>query len=146
MARGKCRRRVAGAPVFKMFKPMGIPAADLDEIVLTVDELEAIRLADLEGFYQEDAATRMNVSRQTFGRIIESARHKTARVLVEGLALRIEGGEVEMLNSQPLSCDQQCQHVWNEPHGTGRAAACPACKRIDGPPLAGSDDAVKRKG
>jgi hypothetical protein len=51
---------------------------------------------------------------------------------------------VEMLNSQPFQCDQ-CQHSWNESHGTGRATACPACKRIDGPPRTGSDEAVKRK-
>ncbi len=60
--------------------------------MLSIDEFEAIRLADLEGLYQEQAAERMNVSRQTFGRIIESARRKVAQVLAGGLALRIEGG------------------------------------------------------
>ena len=61
-----------------------------------MDEFEAIRLADLEGLYQEQAAERMNVSRQTFGRIVEAARRKVAQALFDGLALRIEGGEVEM--------------------------------------------------
>ena len=51
------------------------------EVLLTLDEYEAIRLADLEGLYQEQAATRMNVSRQTFGRIVEAARRKVADVL-----------------------------------------------------------------
>lgn len=76
------------------FKPRGIPASLLEEVVLNLDEFEAIRLADLEGLYQEDGAKRMNISRQTFGRIIESAHKKIADVLMNGKALKIEGGEV----------------------------------------------------
>jgi predicted DNA-binding protein (UPF0251 family) len=75
---------------------VGVPISILEEIVLLMDEFEAIRLADLEGLYQEQAAERMNVSRQTFGRIVEAARRKVAKALSDGLALRIEGGEVEM--------------------------------------------------
>jgi len=67
---------------------------DLEEIVLNLDEFEAIRLADYEQLYQEDAATKMNISRQTFGRIIEAAHKKIADVLMNGKALKIEGGEV----------------------------------------------------
>lgn len=63
---------------------------ELQEVILDADELEAIRLADLEGMYQEDAATAMGVSRQTFGRIVSSARKKVAEGLVHGKALRIE--------------------------------------------------------
>ncbi len=63
---------------------------ELQEVILDADELEAIRLADLEGMYQEDAATAMGVSRQTFGRIVSSARKKVAEGLVYGKALRIE--------------------------------------------------------
>ena len=95
MARPKCCRRVTEKPAFGVFKPVGVPVSVLEEIVLSVDEFESLRLADLEGLYQEQAAERMNVSRQTFGRIIESARRKVAQVLSEGLALRIEGGEIE---------------------------------------------------
>lgn len=68
--------------------------SDLEEVVLHVDEYEALRLADLEGLYQEEAALRIGVSRQTFGRLIESARRKTADAVVNGKALRIEGGPV----------------------------------------------------
>jgi ArsR family transcriptional regulator len=68
----------------------------LEEVVLSVDEFEAIRLADLEGFYQELAAKKMSVSRQTFGRILESAHRKVAEALVRGKALKIEGGETIM--------------------------------------------------
>ncbi len=92
-----------------------------------MDEFEAIRLADLEGLYQEQAAERMNVSRQTFGRIVESARRKVAQVLSEGLALRIEGGEVELSEKRTFKCDG-CQGIWNEPLGTGRPEKCPECE------------------
>jgi predicted DNA-binding protein (UPF0251 family) len=67
---------------------------ELDEVVLALDEFEAIRLADLDGLYQEKAAAEMQVSRPTFSRIIESAHRKVADALVHGKALRIEGGSV----------------------------------------------------
>ncbi len=96
MPRPFCRRRVSQRPVAAIFKPVGIPVRDLDEVVMSLDEFEAMRLADLEGLYQEQAAARMNVSRPTFGRIIDSARRKVAEVLVHGKALRIEGGPVQL--------------------------------------------------
>ena len=70
MARPKQCRRVGSTPESDYFKPRGIPLSMLEEVVLTVDEFEAIRLADLDGLYQEQAAEKMNISRQTFGRII----------------------------------------------------------------------------
>lgn len=63
---------------------------ELEEIVLLADEVEAIRHADLDQLYQEDAALKMKVSRQTFGRIIESAHKKIADALINGKALRLE--------------------------------------------------------
>jgi predicted DNA-binding protein (UPF0251 family) len=85
---------VGCVPDKNYFKPRGIPASQLEEVVLSLDEFEAIRLADLEGLYQEEGARKMNISRQTFGRIIDSAHKKIADVLVNGKALKIEGGEV----------------------------------------------------
>jgi predicted DNA-binding protein (UPF0251 family) len=113
----------------------------LQEVRLSVDELEALRLADLEGLYQEDAAARMNVSRATFGRIVGSARRKVAEVLVGGHALRIEGGVVETPVSRTFSCPD-CGHSWSAPFGTGRPAGCPECggvdfRRVDAGPGAG---------
>ena len=64
----------------------------LEEVVVAVDELEAMRLADVDGLYYEEAADRMGVSRRTFGRIIDSARKKVTQALIQGMALRIEGG------------------------------------------------------
>jgi len=71
------------------FKPRGIPMTDLSEIVLEVDEMEAVRLADLEGKYQEDAARQMGISRATFSNIIKRAHSKIAQALIKGKALRI---------------------------------------------------------
>ena len=96
MARPLNERRVRGSVPLRVFKPAGKPAHALDEVVLSLDEAEAIRLADLEGLYQEAAALRMAVSRQTFGRIVETARRKVADMIVNGKLLRIEGGEVVM--------------------------------------------------
>jgi len=76
----------------------------LEHVNLTVDELEVIRLADLEGLYQEDAAKLMNVSRQTLGRILESAHMKIADALVHGKALSIEGGHVELAGPAGPGC------------------------------------------
>jgi predicted DNA-binding protein (UPF0251 family) len=96
MPRPRHCRRVAHLPQVTFYKPQGVPLSILQHIALTVDELEAIRLADLQGLYQEQAAEKMNVSRQTFGRIIESAHKKIADALVNGKALSIEGGIVEL--------------------------------------------------
>jgi predicted DNA-binding protein (UPF0251 family)/predicted Fe-Mo cluster-binding NifX family protein len=73
-------------------KTTGNPRHELEEISMGLDEAEALRLADLEGLYQEAAARRMGVSRATFCRMIESARRKTADAVLNGKALRIEGG------------------------------------------------------
>jgi predicted DNA-binding protein (UPF0251 family) len=127
MGRPKNCRKVQFMPGSKYFKPRGIPLSGLEEIVLTVDECEAIRLADLEGMYQEQAAGKMAISRQTFGRIIESAHKKVAEALVKGKALKIDGGEIEMAETRRFNCSD-CQHSWELPYGTGRPLGCPSCK------------------
>ena len=83
-------RKVVCTPESNYFKPRGIPMRSLEEIVVTMDELEAMRHADLEGSYQEEAAKEMKISRQTFGNIINSAHNKVADALLNGKALRIE--------------------------------------------------------
>ena len=94
-----CRcRRIRCNPDINYFKPRGIPADMLEEVNLALDELEAIRLADFEGLYQEDAAEKMNISRQTFGNIINSAHKKIADVLLHAKALKIEGGAIERVD------------------------------------------------
>ena len=130
MARPRNCRRVGCLPESQYFKPRGVPLSALQEINLTIDEFEAIRLADLEGLYQDQAAERMNVSRQTFGRIIESAHKKVAEALVEGKALKIEGGDFEMNAIRKFKC-YDCQHTWEAPHGTGRPGNCPSCQSVN---------------
>jgi predicted DNA-binding protein (UPF0251 family) len=110
-----------------VFKPAGVPDGLLEQVRLSLDEFEAVRLADHEGLYQEAAAEVMGVSRQTFGRILESAHRAIARALVFGSSLHIEGGSVTMRNKREFVCSA-CNHTWLEPFGTGRPAACPACK------------------
>ncbi len=127
MARPRNCRRVGSMPQSAYFKPRGIPLSMLEEVVVTVDEFEAVRLADLECLYQEQAAEKMNVSRQTFGRIIESAHKKVAEALVQGKALKIEGGEFEIAAMRRFMCDD-CQHSWEVPYGMGRPGDCPSCK------------------
>jgi len=83
-------------PEVTYFKPAGVPLRLLDENVVTLDELESLRLADLQGLYQEEAAQTMEISRPTFARIVESARRKVADALIHGKALRLEGGAVAL--------------------------------------------------
>lgn len=90
MSRPKKDRCVRCQPNALYFKPRGIPLIDLEEVDLSLDELEAIRLADYEGLYHEQAAERMNISRSTFGRILGEARRKVAEAVVDGKALKIE--------------------------------------------------------
>lgn len=90
MPRPPCPRKILHDPPAHYFKPAGVPLCKIEEVELGADELEAMRLADCEGLYNQDAAKCMGVSRQTFDRIIHRAHEKTARALVHGLALRIE--------------------------------------------------------
>ena len=89
MGRSIKERCISCVPVASYYKPVGIPMRNLDEIALAMDELEAMRLTDLEGLYQADAAERMGVSRQTIGNLLNTAHRKVADALLKGKALRI---------------------------------------------------------
>ena len=93
MPRPPIERFVAGVPRVTMFKPAGVPARELEELELAVDEFEAIRLVDLEGLNHEQAAEALGVSRQTAGRVLERGRAKVAEALVGGKAILITGGQ-----------------------------------------------------
>jgi len=118
MSRPPCCRRVEGRPAASVFKPAGIPSREIGEVVMTLDEFEAVRLADLEGLYQEQAAAKMGVSRPTFGRILDAAHRKIAGAIVNGMALRIEGGPV--FGRARRRCGT-CLTEWDGPPG------CPRC-------------------
>jgi predicted DNA-binding protein (UPF0251 family) len=131
MVRPQKERKVAFNPEISYFKPRGIPMFDLDEVCLTVDQREAIRLSDLLGMSHEDAGRRMGVSRATFGRIIERARQTVADALINGKAINVEGGNYQLVDRVRTFYCQNCEHEWQEPMGTGRPEHCPTCKRID---------------
>jgi predicted DNA-binding protein (UPF0251 family) len=96
MARPHCPRRIADLPGVVFFKPAGIPLRELEERILPLDQFEALRLADVEGMPQIDAARRMGISRQTFSRILARARQTVATCMTQGMAIRIEGGVVHL--------------------------------------------------
>ncbi len=126
MARPPNPRRVGLGFATRVFKPAGTPMHGLAVVRLDLDGLEALRLADLEGLYQEAAAERMGVSRATFGRILTTARARVAEALLAGKALRIGGGPV--VEGEP--------EVWPCPvHGGGRrrGRGCRCAKRSGGP-------------
>ncbi len=98
MPRPKKPRFVSKYPSLTAFVPQGVPAAG--EVLLSIEELEAIRLSDVERRDQESAAHLMQVSRQTYGRILGNARGIVGEALITGKALRIEGGTFEMRGGQ----------------------------------------------
>jgi uncharacterized protein len=101
----KCRR-VEYLPDVNYFKPAGIPLRDLEEVCMSVEEAEALRLKDLEGLEQEQGAEKMNISRPTFQRVLASARQKVADALLNGKAIRIEGGNFQV-TPVTLRCNEE---------------------------------------
>lgn len=120
----KCRR-ISGQPRSFLFKPCGVSFHELQQTCLTLDELEAVRLADLEELYQEEAASRMGVSRQTFGNIIRSAHGKIADALVNAKLLKIFGGMVQ-LDTHRFRCGR-CRNRWAASPNHEKAVTCPKC-------------------
>jgi predicted DNA-binding protein (UPF0251 family) len=132
MGRRHLWRKVSFIPPVTYFKPAGIPINNLDEINLLIEEAEAIRLKDLEGLEQEDCARRMNISRTTFSRILDSARQKVADVLLNGKAIRIEGGNFE-LAVRRFRCIKG--HEWEVPFETMISTPPESCPRCDTPSI-----------
>jgi predicted DNA-binding protein (UPF0251 family) len=104
VARPEKLRRVGCGAGERAFKPIGRPVGSLEVEEMRLDELEALRLADLEGLYQEAAAERMGVSRPTFARILARARLATARALVEERLLVVAEGPVVAASDKPFPC------------------------------------------
>jgi len=118
-----------------VFHPAGVPVQGLVEIVLALDEFEAIRLADLEGLYQEQAAERMIVSRPTFGRILAAAHRKVAEALAHGKTLKIEGGTIRMERLRSPRCECPRCRPTSGVGGDGEKAGpmdagAPPCRRL----------------
>ena len=136
MARPVKLRCVAQLPNAGFFRPMGIPASALQEVSLSLEEFESIRLKDFEGLEQEQCAQRMHISRPTFHRILESARGKLADALVNGKAIQIEGGNFGLPQSR-FRCSND-GHEWNVPFETlarRLPLSCPECSSVNVQPM-----------
>ena len=126
----KCRY-VNFIPSVTLFKPAGVPLRMLEEVCLSLEETEAIRLRDLEGLEQEVCAERMKISRPTFHRVLESARRKMADALVNGKAIRIEGGNFQMAIHR-FKCTND-NHEWELPSEAVIPGSFPMCPRCNKP-------------
>lgn len=104
MVRPIKERRIEYIPKIKLFKPAGVSTRNLQEILLTMDEVESIRLKDRKGLTQEEASERMEVSRTTFQRILTKGRKKIAEALIEGKAIRFQGGDYKLAKFRCKNC------------------------------------------
>ena len=132
MPRPKITRCINFEPEVTYFKPRGVPLSSLEEIDLTMDELETIRLKNYKRLEQTECAKKMNISQSTFQRILCLANQKIADALINGKAIKIEGGVIKMNNKErrKFKCTK-CQHEWEEEFGTGKRGAdlsCPKCQ------------------
>ncbi len=105
MSRPKKKRTVCGLPRFLRFAPLDVPRGAEGAVIVTIDEYEAFRLIDGEGFTQQEASEKMQVSRTTVQAIHDRASHKIAECLVNGRELIIEGGDYQICTS-----DRRCRH------------------------------------
>ena len=136
MARPVKLRYVAQLPGAGFFRPVGIPTNVLQGVCLSVEEVESIRLKDLEGLEQEECAQRMHISRPTFHRIVESARRKLADALINGKAIQIEGGNFGLPQSR-FRCNND-GHEWNVPFealANRLPLSCPICASMNIQPM-----------
>ena len=139
MVRPRKERRIEQLPTITHFKPAGIPLRSLEEeVILTYEEMEAIRLADVEQFDQRAAAEKMGISRPTFHRIVNKAHQKIATALWRGSAIRIEGGSFRLDHPHQKEMRyficRACNHEWSMPHGTGQSGRemnCPTCNSVE---------------
>lgn len=119
---------VKEAPKADYYKPRGIPLGQLEETLMRVEELEALRLVDLEGMYQEDAAREMGISRQTLQRMVTEARAKLIDAIYAGKAVRIEGGTYIMQEGAGRYRCGRCGDIIAPGYGRRRKGwKCPSC-------------------
>lgn len=124
MPRPEKERRVGVPPVYSDFKPSRVPNRLLEPVDLTLDEFEALRLADYSGMDHASAAEKMGISRPTFTRLHERAANKVATFLVEGLHLSVGGGSVHFREN--LYRCNECRRVFPAEFGT-EVERCPFC-------------------
>jgi len=129
MPRPKNIRKVFNIPEISYFKPRGIPINELEEVILSFEELEAVRLSDLEGMYQKHAAEKMGISRQTFGRILDSAHKIIADAVINGKAIKIEGGSYTFGKTNKHKC-RKCKNNFILTDRIENNINCPKCCKL----------------
>jgi predicted DNA-binding protein (UPF0251 family) len=117
-------RKIAFVPQNNYFVPANKPKCELEVITLKLEELEAMRLKDIQKLSQEECAGEMHVSRQTFQLIIDEARRKVSEALTEGKAISIEGGNYTF-NICKYEC-KDCGNIFSEPY-ENEIHKCPKC-------------------
>ena len=127
MSRPVKLRKIKALPIYDFFKPVAVPIFNLEQVDLKIEELEAMRLKDIEGLNQSECAKKMRVSRQTFQLIIDEARKKVAIALIEGKAIRIDGGHYT-LNICSFNCEV-CGHSYESAYEQV-IQVCPNCGSI----------------
>ena len=105
----------------------GVPLREMEEVRLTIDQMEALRLADLEGLSQKDAGAQMGVSRATFGRIIQRARYVVADALINGKAILLDGGNYQLRDVNRTFACPSCSFRWEQSWGSCPPLVCPTC-------------------
>ena len=128
MPRPQDDRIVHEPPLFSAFKPTGASGKNLEQILLTLDEFEAFRLADFIGLSHAEAADEMEISRSTFTRLIEKARRKIADFIIQGKLLTIEGGSIHFRNN--IIRGLSCGHMFKT-NISCYITECPACHSSD---------------
>jgi uncharacterized protein len=124
MPRPKKERIIKQPPLYSSFKPTGIMKINLEQLTFSLDEYEAVRLADYMQMDHKEASIEMEISRSTFTRLLEKARKKVAVFLIEGKELYIEGGCIHFRDNI-IRC-AGCGHMFN----TGiekELSSCPHC-------------------
>ena len=129
MPRPEKIRRVSSSPESSYYKPRGVPLRELEEVILTIDELEAITLTDIKKLYQEDAAAKMGISRQTLGRIVEKAHSKITEAILYGKAIKIEGGSYTFGRANNRKC-RICKNNYLLTDKLMNNNNCPRCNKV----------------
>ncbi len=125
-------RQVARAPWVTFFKPVGVPLNALEGVTLGFEEVEALRLKDIEELHQEECAKHMGISRATFHQILKSARNKVADAILNGKSIRVEGGSVAFPGAR-FRCRED-GYEWSLPPGPlpgATSVTCPTCSGRD---------------
>lgn len=151
MPKPKKERKVQFPPTITYFKPQGIPMVQLQQVVLNVDEYEAVRLVDYENMDQEAAAKKLGISRPTCARIVAEAHRKIAEAITTGKAIRIEGGNFRLVQNM-MRC-RNCGTSWRVKRKSaanvghqGKDVACPECESSNAIDLGKALRAVSAQG